>query len=361
MDESCSGSASRVVGSCVFNGVVFALWFLLLLPLAAQSQYAYVTNNGTITLTQYLGPGGVVTIPDWIDGLPVTAIGTHPDPWGLAQGAFYHTSVGSVTMGTNLVGIGDWAFCDCESLTNLIIPSSVTSIGRNVFWNCPISNLIIPDSVTNIGAYTIYECPRLTNVVIGNGVISLGESALAACMVLSNVYFMGNAPTNAVDIFTSIYTFPPETSPAVVQYLPGTTGWGPTFCGNPTLCWNPRITSTPYVAHWPGDGTTWCYFNVAGNSNLTFSVECCTNLSQGEWFAVNTFQLVPSSQHARPNGELFPLPSGEYQYGDFICFNYYWDNYPQRYTARFYRLNVPGMSPYVAKDPYQGLRAIPPI
>jgi hypothetical protein len=33
------------------------------------------TNNGAITITKYTGPGGAVTIPDTINGLPVTSIG----------------------------------------------------------------------------------------------------------------------------------------------------------------------------------------------------------------------------------------------------------------------------------------------
>jgi hypothetical protein len=36
--------------------------------------YAYTTNNGTITITKYIGPGGDVTIPSRINGLPVTSI-----------------------------------------------------------------------------------------------------------------------------------------------------------------------------------------------------------------------------------------------------------------------------------------------
>ncbi len=52
-------------------------WLLVLaLITAVQAQdYTYTTNNGTITITQYTGPGGAVTIPDTINGLPVTSIG----------------------------------------------------------------------------------------------------------------------------------------------------------------------------------------------------------------------------------------------------------------------------------------------
>ena len=41
-------------------------------PLAAQPQFDYVTNDGTITITGYTGSGGDVSIPKTIGGLPVT-------------------------------------------------------------------------------------------------------------------------------------------------------------------------------------------------------------------------------------------------------------------------------------------------
>ena len=36
--------------------------------------YTYVTNNGTITITGYTGPGGDVTIPSTINSLPAPAV-----------------------------------------------------------------------------------------------------------------------------------------------------------------------------------------------------------------------------------------------------------------------------------------------
>ena len=56
--------------------------------------YTYITNSGTITITGYTGPGGDVTIPDRINGLPVTSIGAY---------AFYGcTNLISVTIGNTI-------------------------------------------------------------------------------------------------------------------------------------------------------------------------------------------------------------------------------------------------------------------
>ena len=39
--------------------------------------FAYMTNNGTITITKYTGASGAVTIPSTINGLQVTSIGAN--------------------------------------------------------------------------------------------------------------------------------------------------------------------------------------------------------------------------------------------------------------------------------------------
>ena len=62
-------------------GATSLLLLLLALPAAVQAQYSYATNNGTITITGYTGPGGDVTIPDRISDLPVTSIGLRGVRW----------------------------------------------------------------------------------------------------------------------------------------------------------------------------------------------------------------------------------------------------------------------------------------
>ena len=50
---------------------------LLALPALVQAQYTYTVAAGKVTITGYTGPGGAVTIPDLITGLPVTTIGDY--------------------------------------------------------------------------------------------------------------------------------------------------------------------------------------------------------------------------------------------------------------------------------------------
>jgi hypothetical protein len=45
---------------------------------------------------------------------------------------------------------------------------------------------------------------------------------------LTGVYFKGNVPSVGLHVFAGNYK-------VIVYYLPGTTGWGPTFGGRPTV------------------------------------------------------------------------------------------------------------------------------
>ena len=66
----------------------------------------------------------------------------------------------SVKEGTRI--ICDNAFTWCRSLSDIVIPDSVTSIGIGAFSNCRfLSNIVIPDSVTSIGNGAFAGCSNL--------------------------------------------------------------------------------------------------------------------------------------------------------------------------------------------------------
>jgi hypothetical protein len=333
-----------------------------MLPAVVQAQFNYTNTNGTITITGYTGPGGAVTIPSTINGLPVTSIGdwafggcnsltsvTIPNSvTSIGDGAFFDctsltsvtipdsvTSIGagafdscysltsvtipnsvasigggafqgctsltsvtignnvtnigdgafqgcngltSVTIGNNVTNIGDGAFESCSSLTAITvdalnpvyssengvlfdksqttlircpgteaggytIPNSVTSIGDGAFFDCTsLTNVTIGNSVTNIGDGAFDSCTSLSSLTIGNGVTSIGPKAFAFCPSLTSVYFQGNAPNADSSVFIA------DTN-ATAYYLPGTTGWGTMFGGCPTMLWSnalpPSILTPP--------------------------------------------------------------------------------------------------------------------
>jgi hypothetical protein len=240
------------------------LLLLLALPAIVQGQWFYTTNNGSITITLYLGPGGAVTIPRTINGLPVTSIGA---------GVFGESgNLTSVTIPSSVSSIAGSAFSGCAKLASIMvdaqnpfyssvdgvlfdksetrlvefpggvggsytIPNGVISIGDDAFWTCRLRSVAIPSSVATIGEYAFYNCTSLVIVTIGSGVTSIGAGAFWDCQFLRCVFFQGNAPSCDLSpsgmspFLSSIY--------ATAYYLPGTTGWGTNFACLPAVLWSP--------------------------------------------------------------------------------------------------------------------------
>jgi hypothetical protein len=63
---------------------------------------------------------------------------------------------------------------------------------------------------------------------------------LAWCDSLTEIVFFGDAPELGpewIDLGDSPRFFDQIEAPATIYYLPGTSGWGPTFGGRPTMPW----------------------------------------------------------------------------------------------------------------------------
>jgi len=149
-------------------------WFTLLLlftsPAILQAQFNYITNNGAITITKYIGSSGTVAIPDMINGYPVTTIGTN---------AFYFSNITNITFPDSLTSIEYNAFYYCSRLANVIIPDSVTNIGDGAFQCCSVlCNVTLGTNVATIGSQSFGSCP-LTNILIPDSVTCIEDGAFS--------------------------------------------------------------------------------------------------------------------------------------------------------------------------------------
>lgn len=109
-----------------------------------------------------------------------------------------------LTLPGGITEIYQFAFYDCNRLTNINIPDSVTNIGDRAFSGCAsLTSINIPDNVTSIGAYVFYHCRNLTSVTIGNSVTSIKESAFDCCEKLTSI----NIPDSVTSIGRSAFSY----------------------------------------------------------------------------------------------------------------------------------------------------------
>ena len=107
--------------------------------------------------------------------------------------AYNNLNVKKVVIEDGVTSIGERAFSNCSSLTNITIPNSVTSIGKYAFSYCSIlTSITIPDSVTSIGKYAFHYCSNLTSITIPNSVTSIGNDAFSYCKSLTSITIPDN-------------------------------------------------------------------------------------------------------------------------------------------------------------------------
>ncbi|UKI12793.1 MAG: leucine-rich repeat domain-containing protein [Oscillospiraceae bacterium] len=88
-----------------------------------------------------------------------------------------------------------YCFAYCRSLSEISLGENILSIGESAFNGAALTAVRIPDSVKFIGENAFTTASELTEVVIGKGVVSIGKTAFYDLPKLQKVTFAeGSAP-----------------------------------------------------------------------------------------------------------------------------------------------------------------------
>lgn len=182
-------------------------------PAAAKAAYSAageVVSDGVVytvyadhaEVSRYDGESAAVTVPQTVQGLPVTVI---------ADGAFSGTLVRHVELPDTVIKIGAEAFAECERLVVCTFPDALTDIGRDAFrgtfWLTKqqktgepvVAGHVLIDAkkskgvvrlsngITAIAPGAFSGNTELTGVRIPAGVTSIGKGVFSGCTALTKL------------------------------------------------------------------------------------------------------------------------------------------------------------------------------
>lgn len=88
------------------------------------------------------------------------------------------------------------AFEGCENLESVIISDQSAGIGNYAFQKTKLKEILIPSSVKSIGSGAFYMCYSLKNVSIGNGIQAINSYAFSSCDALETITI--NKPSGSI-------------------------------------------------------------------------------------------------------------------------------------------------------------------
>lgn len=131
------------------------------------SDFAYTTENGEVTITDYTGTREHVLIPSEIGGFPVTM---------LADKAFYEKHVTTVVVPDSVTEIGDLCFSGDNYLLSLTLPDGLAELSYGALESCySLMDFELPKGLKTIGAGALQAIFYLTHLTIPAGVTDIEQ------------------------------------------------------------------------------------------------------------------------------------------------------------------------------------------
>lgn len=91
--------------------------------------------------------------------------------------------------GMKVTAISEECFANCTELVNVVLPSTVYSIGARAFYNCTsLKAVVLTESVRSFGDAVFYGCSSLQYIKLPKSLTSIGSGIFSACLNLQRIF-----------------------------------------------------------------------------------------------------------------------------------------------------------------------------
>jgi len=104
------------------------------------------------------------------------------------KGQIVPKKVVKVQFHPSVVEVEEKVFCECNELEEVVLNEGLQSIGYKAFYRCEsLQNITIPSTVTEIGDWAFHTCWKLKRVAFSKGLQKIGSSAFNTCRRLQRI------------------------------------------------------------------------------------------------------------------------------------------------------------------------------
>ena len=149
-----------------------------------------ITQNGTVDVSQYASAN--VNVSGGSGSADLAAL--------------IDKSITSIVIPSGVTSIGAYVFRGCSNLESVTIPNGVTSISNDAFYGCgALESIALPSGVTSIGGNAFRNCYNMSFVELPSTVVSIDSSAFASCMTSGGTFICRatTPPTIGSSVLTS--------------------------------------------------------------------------------------------------------------------------------------------------------------
>lgn len=142
-------------------------------------KYNEATRSYTV-VGLLLDAGSDIVIPKTYKDFPVTKI---------ADEAFRgNDTLTSIVIPDSVTSIGAYAFAECTALKEIVLPNTVTEVGKGAFSNCiSLTKATLSTALKSVSAEMFFHCNQLKEITLPQGLVSIGFRAFASCTSLTSL------------------------------------------------------------------------------------------------------------------------------------------------------------------------------